>query len=142
MPNSNCLKGMRCLGCKSEGPFMIEVPVSVVVNDDGTDWPKSQDIQWTDDSPCLCAECDYAGRVRHFTVEWQEKHIANEEDHKLIGYCEIHCETDRALFNGKDVARMFELAGEPLEHPPSARQFISMHQEMAELCKKARARHR
>ncbi len=32
------------------------------------------------------------------------------EDDELIGYCELHCQTTRALFHFEHVNRMIELA--------------------------------
>lgn len=63
-------------------------------------------------------------------------------DVDLIGYCEIHCTTERALFVGEHINRMIELAGSP---PPyvacvPADGWYSVHEEMAELCALARAR--
>lgn len=63
-------------------------------------------------------------------------------DEHLIGYCEIHCKTERALFKGMHVNRMLELAG----NPPNFVRFVrhddwyTMHEEMQELCDLARAR--
>jgi hypothetical protein len=34
-------------------------------------------------------------------------------DPELIGYCDIHCESERALFNERQINRMIELAGYP-----------------------------
>lgn len=60
-------------------------------------------------------------------------------DIELIGYCEIHCTTERALFSAEHVNRMIELAGNP---PGFKRQngWVSAHAEMQELCDLARAR--
>jgi hypothetical protein len=64
-----------------------------------------------------------------------------KDDKELIGYCEIHCETPRALFNGAQIKRMHELAGEPT--PKMADDsWISMHYDMAVLCKAAREKSR
>lgn len=64
-----------------------------------------------------------------------------ESAERLIGYCEIHCETPRALFYGKQVNDMLKLAGHPdgwvLEVDEN--EWFSIHDEMAELCKLARA---
>lgn len=58
---------------------------------------------------------------------------------QLIGYCEIHCETERALFPKEMVAQMVLLAGEPdhwakpeaiISH---AQKWYSLHGEMKEL---------
>lgn len=62
-------------------------------------------------------------------------------DEELIGYCEIHCETERALFSGSQINRMYALAGvdgERLSLRVDA--FYSMHEDMKELCLKARKR--
>ncbi len=63
-------------------------------------------------------------------------------DIELIDYCEIHCTTERALFAGKHINRMIELAGNPADFPKFVRHdaLLSAHEEMAELCKLARAR--
>ena len=60
-------------------------------------------------------------------------------DIELIGYCEIHCTTERALFSAEHVNHMIELAGNP---PGFKRQngWVSAHAEMQELCDLARAR--
>lgn len=62
-----------------------------------------------------------------------------KSDEDLIGYCELHCETQRALFNGAQINQMFILAGK--ESPNMAQDsWASMHYDMAELCKIARKR--
>lgn len=60
-----------------------------------------------------------------------------ESARDLIGYCELHCETPRAAFSGSQIKWMHELAGKPT---PDIRDdsFISMHEDMKELCKLAR----
>ena len=64
----------------------------------------------------------------------------------LIGYCDIHCETERALFNCEQVAQMVYLAGEPdaYEHPEviatSPMKWLSLTEEMKELVALARER--
>lgn len=63
-------------------------------------------------------------------------------DRDLIGYCEIHCQTERALFKGDDVNRMIRLAGYPegyVREVPG-HQFFSLHDEMEELVKLSKAR--
>lgn len=57
-------------------------------------------------------------------------------DEQLISYCEIHCETERALFNQTHVNRMFELAGSA----ERVTGWVSMKEEMRELCVLARER--
>lgn len=58
-------------------------------------------------------------------------------DDELIGYCQIHCETPRALFHADHVNRMLVLAG---REPQDLEGFYSLHEEMEELCKLARER--
>ena len=60
-------------------------------------------------------------------------------DIELIGYCEIHCATERALFAAEHVNRMIELAGNPLDFRRQSG-WVSAHGEMQELCDLARAR--
>jgi len=61
---------------------------------------------------------------------------------ELIGYCELHCETPRALFHSKHINEMIRLAGYPKNFVREIQvdNFFSMHEDMAELCKLARAR--
>lgn len=63
-------------------------------------------------------------------------------DAELIGYCELHCQTERALFNGAHINRMLALAGhpEPYVREVPDDQFFSAHGEMEVLCKLARER--
>jgi len=62
-------------------------------------------------------------------------------DAELIGYCDIHCETERALFNERQINRMIELAGYPDEFVREVRVgWYSVHQEMKELVRLARER--
>ena len=62
-------------------------------------------------------------------------------DDELIGYCDLHSTTPRALFNGEQINRMIELAGNPdgyeKVNPDS---WLSAHESMQELCKRARQR--
>ena len=62
-------------------------------------------------------------------------------DAELIGYCDIHCETERALFNDRQINRMLELAGYPDGFVRDVRVgWYSVHQEMKELVRLARER--
>jgi len=65
-----------------------------------------------------------------------------ESDESLIGYCEIHCETERALFHVTQINEMIKLAGYPkgFMKEISGEDFYSLHGPMEELCKLARAR--
>lgn len=53
--NSNCLAGMRCPDCGSEGPFEIAVKALARMTDDGCE--TVEDIEWTDASPVECVGC-------------------------------------------------------------------------------------
>jgi len=63
-PNNNCLENMRCPKCGSYGPFEIAGRSTFVVYDDGTDG--HGDIEWDDDSYCICIECYHEGKKRDF----------------------------------------------------------------------------
>lgn len=67
-------------------------------------------------------------------------------DDQLISYCDSHCESQRALFNKEQIARMIELAGNPEGYPTpedirgGVREWISVHKEMKELVNLANSR--
>jgi hypothetical protein len=68
MTNTNCLEGMRCPGCGSDGPFRISATVLVLVEDDGP----ADDLsgsEWDDGSYCECDACDHSGIVNDFTIK-------------------------------------------------------------------------
>jgi hypothetical protein len=62
-------------------------------------------------------------------------------DEELIGYCALHCKTERALFHRDHVIRIFELAGQlPRGVIP---EWVVLHEEaMMPLVEKARRRQR
>jgi hypothetical protein len=64
MPNVNCLEGMRCPNCGSEGPFRIRAEVSVTVTDDGTD--DYDNVDWYNTSSCACLACQFQENVEDF----------------------------------------------------------------------------
>jgi hypothetical protein len=64
MSNTNCLAGMACPECGSEGPFMIAVTGSALVFDDGFTDIKGGD--WSDDSSCQCNKCLHSATVSQF----------------------------------------------------------------------------
>lgn len=66
--NTNCLEGMACPDCDSEGPFLINAEVTVLVSDDGTE-DQGGDYEWNRDAYCQCKECDFADTVDGFTIE-------------------------------------------------------------------------
>lgn len=59
----------------------------------------------------------------------------------LIGYCEIHCQTERALFSTSQINEMLKVAGHPEGYVREIEGsgFYSMHESMEDLCKLARA---
>lgn len=62
-------------------------------------------------------------------------------DQDLIGYCDLHCETPRALFNSYQINRMIALANYPDTFVQSVplNQWLSVHDDMKDLCRLARA---
>jgi len=70
MSNENCLEGMVCPSCGSEGPFAIYAESWFLVYDDGIE--EYEDIEWGPSSPCICQECGYDGVVRQFDPERED----------------------------------------------------------------------
>ncbi|MEN6304887.1 MAG: hypothetical protein ABFD96_19305 [Armatimonadia bacterium] len=66
MPNTKLLDGMCCPECGSEGPFLIEVTMMVLIHDDGPDPEDETEKNWDNDSYCECPECHHHGAVRDF----------------------------------------------------------------------------
>lgn len=64
MSNNNCLAGIKCPKCNSEGPFFIIATAVFEVHDDGTE--SYSDVDWDGKSHCRCRECDYAAAVGDF----------------------------------------------------------------------------
>lgn len=63
------------------------------------------------------------------------------DDEDLIGYCELHSSTERAMFSKDQINRMIALAGFPEDFPKEVHlPWYSVHGEMKELCKLARER--
>jgi len=79
MPNENCLKGISCPKCESEGPFNIRVSTMICVHDDGTD-NEYRDLDWGDDSEIICRDCGHRGTVEEFRLNYEGhfKKIANQ----------------------------------------------------------------
>jgi len=65
MSNTNCLEGIACPKCESEGPFNISVSTMICVHDDGTD-NEYGDLDWGDDSEIICNDCGHRGIVKEF----------------------------------------------------------------------------
>jgi hypothetical protein len=62
------------------------------------------------------------------------------DDGFFIGYCDIHCETDRALFSYEHCVRLYRLAGHDVDDP-TTQGFHAMHEAEAKpLIKQARER--
>jgi hypothetical protein len=59
-------------------------------------------------------------------------------DEQLLGYCEIHCKTERALFHSDHINRVVDLAGLGAQNHVREGWF-SAHEEMQELVDMARA---
>ena len=66
MTNKNCLEGIRCPECGHEDAFRIEAQIMVIVRDDGTE-DGGGDYAWDDESPCRCAECNHAGKIKRLS---------------------------------------------------------------------------
>jgi hypothetical protein len=71
MSNENCLAGMRCPECKSDGPFQIAGTATFLVFDDGTD--DYFDPEWDAESACQCRECKHIGTVKDFQIEDEDE---------------------------------------------------------------------
>jgi len=64
MANENVLHGIKCPKCGQEKHFYITGVSEFSVYDDGTDGHK--DIEWDEESYIRCAECNEAGKIKHF----------------------------------------------------------------------------
>jgi hypothetical protein len=80
MPNTNCLEGIRCPGCKQEDEFMIEALVSVRVTDDETE-DQGADYEWDDARTCACPECEFLGTIKDFQMENQSDATPRQKLH-------------------------------------------------------------
>ncbi len=62
--NTNCLEGMACPKCKSEGPFDIVATCLARVDDDGVE--DAVEYEWTSSSLISCTTrwCHWRGTVR------------------------------------------------------------------------------
>jgi hypothetical protein len=66
--NTNCLSGIACPKCKSEGPFCIACDVVMLITDDGCA-EQVGDNCWDDESYIECRECLHHGKVSDFQTE-------------------------------------------------------------------------
>ncbi len=67
MANTNCLAGMACPACGSQGPFDITGVSTFVMHDDGSE--SHSDIEFDDRSHCVCRVCGRTGTVGAFTLQ-------------------------------------------------------------------------
>ncbi len=64
MANENCLEGLWCPNCGSDGPFEIHVKAWVKVYDDGTG--AYSDVAWLDSDNIVCCCCHHGAIVADF----------------------------------------------------------------------------
>jgi hypothetical protein len=67
-PNVNCLDGKRCPRCGSYGPFEVEVSMRVLLSDEGSDDAEDGTIDYGDDSPARCLDCNSDGKFGDFNA--------------------------------------------------------------------------
>lgn len=60
-------------------------------------------------------------------------------DEELVGYCEAHSQTPRALFHIKHLRRLLELAGRDVSDLPTEGFFAFHHYDNRDVFKDARA---
>jgi len=67
------------------------------------------------------------------------KYYPSMDIKRLVGYCDIHSETPRALFHKDMIAQMIDYAGNPEDYPTAEEMFKadiewqSLHEEMKTL---------
>ncbi len=71
MPNENCLVGMSCPKCGQDAKFLIAARAWWEVTDDGTG--EYEDVEWDDDTACICDGCHMNGTVKDFKPEVYEE---------------------------------------------------------------------
>ncbi len=73
------------------------------------------------------------------------KYYPNMNIEELVGYCDLHSETPRALFRKDMIAQMIDYAGNPEDYPTAEEmskadiEWQSLHEEMkalVDICKK------
>jgi rubredoxin len=64
MPNTNCLKGLRCPICGNDKHLYIQSDAVMYVTDDGAEC--RGDTEWNDDSHAECPDCERSGPLRQF----------------------------------------------------------------------------
>ena len=73
MANENCLFGMECPQCGSEGGFRIDIKCTAYVTDDGVDECSLQHCDWEDDAYCECVDCGHGAKVATFREASRQK---------------------------------------------------------------------
>lgn len=68
--NTNCLKGIRCPKCGQTDKFEIAIRAMAIVTDDGAE--VHGDMEWDDDSTCICVECDHHTPLFYFKTNEEE----------------------------------------------------------------------
>lgn len=92
--NENCLAGMACPKCKSNGPFLIVTTCWAQVHDDGIE--DTSEHEWDENSTCLCKACKFSSKVGSFEVVLTEIEKAQnakaagdwDYDHPSWGRCD------------------------------------------------------
>ncbi len=75
------------------------------------------------------------------------KYYADMELEELVRYCDIHSETDRALFNKDMIAQMIDYAGNPKDYPTAEEmakasiEWHSLHETMKTLVNLCKEKH-
>lgn len=65
MANTNCLQGIQCPSCQSDGPFSIVVSAWAKVSDDGIE--ETTEHEWGKGSTIICLGCNKQGTVLDFS---------------------------------------------------------------------------
>ena len=111
--NTNCLAGMKCPKCGALEPFDILAITTVMMFDDGTDPDEPQgDLEWDNESSCMCLACRHTGKVRDFKEGAPEAKAAPEAT-----------ETKKPL-SIEETARL--LGAEPAPMPPKFAAMLSL----------------
>ena len=72
--NTNCLTGIKCPQCSSEGPFIIEVTQQVLMHDEGAEDVQGV-IHWDGDSYMRCDSCGYDNPAASFTEKEEHRKV-------------------------------------------------------------------
>lgn len=67
--NTNSLEGFICpnVDCRQTAKFTITCTTDATVTDDGVE--DHADMEWDDDSTCVCPECGHDGKVKDFQTQ-------------------------------------------------------------------------